>query len=285
MSGSYHPGREMVALLGAQVLVVTDSSVADRVVTLVGRDVSALEVVEALSAGTLADLPRLVAALVDGEDLVVVARGDFEVTCGALTIDASEVTTWLERRVTGGADEEVKVRGARALDTTGAELPVVEGVVLAGSVAWRAAPLDAKKRTTDPVSGESEREDLEVVESTIHDAAPGPRSTVVGSVTLPDGEVVTFETTAALGRAPRSPDGAMSVAVEHPLVSSTHVMIEVQDCDLVLTDLSTNGTAISGPSGARRLLVPRSPTPVPGGSTVWLADDVGVVVDLDETVP
>lgn len=98
---------------------------------------------------------------------------------------------------------------------------------------------------------------------------PPPRATFAAR--LPSGDTIALDVPVLIGRRPAPPRvdsgvGPRLVAVPSPTqeVSSTHVRIEQSGDAVVVTDLrSTNGTVVTGPTGARRLR--------PGESSVVLA--------------
>lgn len=95
-----------------------------------------------------------------------------------------------------------------------------------------------------------------------------------------DGPTEPVGTALVLGRRPtvdNPADGARLITIDCPLVSSTHVRIEVDEIDgLVVTDLgSSNGTWIATSGDGQPIqLVPREPTPLEAGTPLQIGSKI-----------
>lgn len=109
-------------------------------------------------------------------------------------------------------------------------------------------------------------------------APPGAPVSTGAQVTTEDGEVFEVAGRALVGRNPRPRDGE-AVEVLIPLndlarsASKTHAALRWDGRTLWVTDrASTNGTAVTDPTGRRRALTPHAEEPVAPGSTLHLGD-------------
>jgi len=111
------------------------------------------QVLDRLTARGLAATPpfALVVRDADGGSARVVARGGVTVRVGETAISGAGVSTWAERVVDAGASViTVVVDSAASHDD---ELPVIEGIVVAGEVISREAAESDAAPTTPAVSG------------------------------------------------------------------------------------------------------------------------------------
>jgi hypothetical protein len=107
------------------------------------------------------------------------------------------------------------------------------------------------------------------------------RASQCALLTLPSGEVVEVASAAVIGRMRQADvNDVVSVVIDNPHVSATHVRLELIDGAIVVTDLSTNGTMVSPPGDTRRLLVKGEPTVVQPESTLSLADGIDVALTM-----
>jgi len=259
MRGLYHPG-EYAVFVDDRSVIMTGSAGLDRLVALIGQDVTMLRLLTALSDGDLAATPSFAAAVVEDRHVVVAARGDHIVECHGSLVDGSAVTTWTERRFPVEDGSAFRLRtGDQQTATSG--LPLDRGVVFASEITWSPGRTDV---APIPRAGRS-------------DSSVAPKR---GAALLPSGKRVEFSDVLVLGRAPQPPAGAIAVTIDDGAVSSTHAIVEHADGQLAVSDRSTNGTALSPPGQSQRARVTHDRTPLSPGSTLWLTDDIGVVIDL-----
>lgn len=123
-------------------LVMTGEDNLEQLCALAAGEISVVEVISALSNGDLRTLPDFLIAVPEDAGIRVVARGEFRATSGDWVCSGLGVATWNEQVLTDLAGAGIVVSAGVE---SGPELPLVEGVVLAGAVTWRPgdAPLVA----------------------------------------------------------------------------------------------------------------------------------------------
>lgn len=136
MNAKYVPGDRAVAV-GGRTVVMAATDHAAELASLLEREPTPLEVLSVLSGGDVAGLPDFAAVVVDGADLVVMARGSYTVRCGDDQWSGQDSATWREHRIAATAGEVTIEHGEGAGDL---ELPVSSGVVLAARVTWLPGP-------------------------------------------------------------------------------------------------------------------------------------------------
>ncbi|MFT4263453.1 MAG: FHA domain-containing protein [Nocardioides sp.] len=122
---------------------------------------------------------------------------------------------------------------------------------------------------------------LQALKAAAADTPPRPRAAVV----LPDGVRHPIAPRLVIGRRPQARQVATAqvpalVTVEDPYVSSTHLELALVDDQVVVTDLSTNGTLLARPGQIPAPLEKNAPTTIPDGSRLSLSDDLVVTIEL-----
>lgn len=112
-------------------------------------------------------------------------------------------------------------------------------------------------------------------------AAGAPRAGIV----LPSGARYDVAPRILIGRRPQARQVATSevptlVTVDDPYVSGTHLEIVLQGDQLLVTDLSTNGTLVTRPGERPEQLAKSVPTAVTDGTRLSLSEDLTVTVEL-----
>ncbi|WP_338749381.1 FHA domain-containing protein [Janibacter alittae] len=106
---------------------------------------------------------------------------------------------------------------------------------------------------------------------------------------LPTGEVVELDRGVLLGRAPRASAGIGYVGEPHLVrvaspdneISRSHVEVYPEGTQVIARDLgSTNGTTLATPEGPSRRMSPGEPQPIGPGTTIRLAGQVAVVLEV-----
>lgn len=133
MSATYLPGDGAV-VVDRHAVVMAGTDRAAELSRVLDGSPTPLGVLSILSGGDVARLPEFAAVVVDGDDLVVMVRGDYRVRRGEQEWSGADVATWREHRVAVTDDDVVISHGGPEADV---ELPIGVGVVLAGQVAWR----------------------------------------------------------------------------------------------------------------------------------------------------
>lgn len=111
---------------------------------------------------------------------------------------------------------------------------------------------------------------------------PVDRPTMATLVTS-DGAKADLVDTVLIGRSPSPQHGdtmpmLLPVASPNNDISRTHVRVAAKDWDIVVTDISTNGTLLIKPGEAPSRLNPGSPTVVPIGSVIDLGDGARITI-------
>ncbi|OKL48280.1 hypothetical protein BSR28_00800 [Boudabousia liubingyangii] len=97
----------------------------------------------------------------------------------------------------------------------------------------------------------------------------------VPKLTLDDGTQLTLAQPFVFGRGPAAKDGQVAYKLEDPSfsVSKTHLLVEVNDGKVMVTDLnSTNGTKIKNPDEEEKWLNPNEATALQSGSVIHLGE-------------
>ncbi len=130
LSRSYRPG-DWFGIFGAQATVVlppTEKSRVARIWALVDDGAGFDEVLDALIADGLRDLPGFVLVSESGAETKVVIRGaahaEFTTDDGTVTVEGSSATTWAERSLTG-----VRTMRVDVADAAGDDLLIRDGLV------------------------------------------------------------------------------------------------------------------------------------------------------------
>ena len=130
LSRSYRPG-DWFGIFGAQATVVlppTEKSRVARIWALVDDGAGFDEVLDALIADGLRDLPGFVLVSESGAETKVVIRGaahaEFTTDDGTVTVEGSSATTWAERSLTG-----VRTMRIDVADAAGDDLLIRDGLV------------------------------------------------------------------------------------------------------------------------------------------------------------
>ena len=130
LSRSYRPG-DWFGIFGAQATVVlppTEKSRVARIWALVDDGAGFDEVLDALIADGLRDLPGFVLVSESGTETKVVIRGaaraEFTTDDGTVTVEGSSATTWAERSLTG-----VRTMRVDVAEAAGDDLLIRDGLV------------------------------------------------------------------------------------------------------------------------------------------------------------
>jgi hypothetical protein len=160
VSRSYRPG-DWFGIFGAQATVVlppTEKSRVARIWALVDDGAGFDEVLDALIADGLRELPGFVLVSESGAETKVVIRGaahaEFTTDDGTVTVEGSSATTWAERSLTG-----VRTMRVDVADAAGDDLLIRDGLVRI-SRTDRPAYLEVGEAKDD---GEATDEGLEVI--------------------------------------------------------------------------------------------------------------------------
>ncbi|QYJ05603.1 FHA domain-containing protein [Nocardioides panacisoli] len=149
MNAWYAPGERAVAV-GPRAVVMAAGERAADLAALAEGAATPLGVLSALSGGDVARLPEFAAVVVDGEEYVVMVRGQYRIERGEEAWSGGDVATWREHRVAAGDTDFVVVAAESAVEDT--TLPLDGGVVLAARVAWHAgAPATSADAVAAPV--------------------------------------------------------------------------------------------------------------------------------------
>jgi hypothetical protein len=115
-----------------------------------------------------------------------------------------------------------------------------------------------------------------------------PSSGPSGRLRISDGQVIELGTGVFVGRAPRarnSSDGTLprlvTVASPNNDISRTHAEFNVEGGDVLVADVSSNGTILTRPGKPPERLPAGRKTVVHSGSSVDLGDGIVIVVELD----
>lgn len=173
MSTWYAPGEHALAVGRGAIVMAPADRAADLSRLLEGAP-APLQVLSVLSGGDVARLPEFAAVVVDGADLVVLARGSYRVTYGEDAWSGEEAATWREHRVAVVPDEDVVLGEVGVADQL--TLPLEAGVVLAAQVTWRPEAGVPAGEDLDPVEGAAA-----VAEPADADA-PAPADDAAGTV-------------------------------------------------------------------------------------------------------
>jgi len=117
------------------------------------------------------------------------------------------------------------------------------------------------------------------------DPVPVPRPPL-GFLRVSDGTEVLLDRTVLIGRAPSADrvSGAgtprlLRVISPQQDVSRTHVEVRPEGWDVLVVDLSSNGTRLIRPGAEPQMLPPGEPVPVPAGAVLDLGDGVSVAYE------
>ena len=254
------------------------------------------EVLDALVAGGLRELPGFVLVSESESDTKVVVRGaaraSFTADGETVDLEGSSATTWVERTLTSVSSMSVQVDG----EGEGEELTLATGLV-------RVSRVDVPPRTTNAAGQRGDAAPLpDLGPATEAMAAPAPPdipeqpqapSVVprpVARLVLSTGETVEVDRAVVLGRAPEaqrapSADQPRLVTVPSPQqeISSTHLEIRpgsgADHGSAVATDLgSTNGTVVVQPGLPPEDLQPGMAVQLIPGAVIDLGDGVTIQV-------
>lgn len=287
MNARYVPGDRVVAVTGRSVVMAASDRVA-AVSALVEGAQTPLGVISALSGGDIARLPDFAAALLDGDDLVVLVRGPYSVRCGRQEWSGSDVATWREHRVP--AADEVSIDHGEPSDDR--ELPISAGVVLAAGVTWspETSPQMEEQQPSaveDPdfTRVEADHGFDETVGATIQGQRPQEPDPEPDSEPEPgalegdhDGRTITAEQMRRL-RGQESPDTA-EVAVP---VNATVVISGGETVDLVRPVVIGRSPRAEQKSGAQLPRMVVVDDPYVSGTHLEVAVEDGAVIAVDRS--
>lgn len=116
-------------------------------------------------------------------------------------------------------------------------------------------------------------------------ALPRP---ALGRLRVSDGAVIALDRTVFVGRTPTAgrfskdgPPHLLRVDSPHQDISRTHVEVRIDDWDVLLLDLSTNGTRLVRPGQEPLLLHRGEPVPVLPGCVIELGDGVTLTYEAE----
>jgi pSer/pThr/pTyr-binding forkhead associated (FHA) protein len=117
------------------------------------------------------------------------------------------------------------------------------------------------------------------------DPVPVPRP-ALGRIRVSDGSEAVLDRTVIIGRAPTAvrfpredPPHLLRVVSPHQDISRTHVEVRVEGWDVLVVDVSSNGTWLVRPEAEPLLLQTGDPVPMPPGSLLDLGDGVTVIYE------
>jgi hypothetical protein len=311
---TYRPG-QWFGIFGEHAIVVLPPSEKARVAQLwhlVDDGAGFDEVLDALIADGLRELPGFVLVSEAGTDTKVVVRGPatarFSTSDGDVELAGSAATTWVEHAMTGVSGLVIELEGEGA----GPDLTVQNGLVRVSRVQEPAAghaigPDPVETPASLPAAHDDEQPDDQADHDGLTQAgqwAPDPAppgipgqppapevvNRPVAKLVLSSGEKVEVDRAVLVGRAPEARRIAASeqprlVTVPSPQqeISSTHLEVRpgsgADHGSAVVTDLgSTNGTVLVQPGLAPEDLQPGVPVQLLPGAILDLGDGVTIQV-------
>jgi hypothetical protein len=314
MARTYRPG-QWFGIFGDHAIVVLPPSEKARVAQLwhlVDDGAGFDEVLDALIADGLRELPGFVLVSEAGADTKVVVRGPatarFSTSDGDVELAGSAATTWVEHAMTGVTGLAIELGG----EGEGPDLTVQNGLVRVSRVQEPAAehaagPDPGETPASLPVADDDEEPDdradhdgltragqwaPDPVPRGIPGQPPAPEvvNRPVARLVLSSGDSVEVDRAVLLGRAPEA--GRVSASEQPRLVtvpspqqeiSSTHLEVRpgsgADHGSAVVTDLgSTNGTVLVQPGLAPEDLQPGIPVQLLPGAILDLGDGVTIQV-------
>lgn len=225
----------------------------------------------------------------------VMVRGDVTVDMGGASMSRfswPRGASWLRGEAHGVESLFLSLDGAR---TTTHGLPLRNGAVPASAVSVGVdlainAPLPVVVAAADAGQApllEAEEERLEFTVGRTPVAAPAAPAAPVWTLRLPDGNELEAAPQIVVGRRPwrSSPDETQTYYIvapsPHREISSKHVEFTVVSGELRARDLeSTNGTVVSGPHKAPRLLHEGKAVSLESGDVLDLGEGFRIVVGI-----
>jgi len=171
-------------------------------------------VIESLTGAygaSLTAIPAFAVALVEGDAVRIAVRGDFAFDVDADAperVSGAGVTTWTERVVRGVRRVTLQSGAGEVADP--AELPVADGVVLASTVVWDAAPAAVPASPAPAAAAPAPADAPAPAAAPVPVAEPAVPAPVVAPVAVPVVEAPVAEAPVAAGAVPATRRGAAS---------------------------------------------------------------------------